>query len=85
MIVWIHSTGTYLTIWRPNHDLLELLKEGLCFNVYNLSVSEVKGHSVGGGVEVMLSANKNTVFQKVHVDENTCDLIYEPREVSYDT
>lgn len=76
------DSGTTLTIWRPSNGLLSSLREGHCYDVFRLAVSEPRGgHRVSSRVQ--LTASRGSSFQRVEsVPENTRDLIYEPREVS---
>uniref|UniRef100_K1RH48 Breast cancer type 2 susceptibility-like protein n=1 Tax=Magallana gigas TaxID=29159 RepID=K1RH48_MAGGI len=70
--------STVISVWRPGQEVLDL-KEGQRYRVFSLSASHSRARYSPNSVQ--LTANRQTKFLPVRVDENLLDLVYEPREV----
>ncbi|XP_013410019.1 breast cancer type 2 susceptibility protein homolog [Lingula anatina] len=71
--------NTFLTVWRPSDEVIQMLQEGKRLKIYNLSASGARVKNCP--CEVQLSACRGTKYMESQIEENFKDLIFEPREV----
>lgn len=55
------STSAIVSIWRPSEDLLQHLKEGRAYHLYNVNAAGIR---VG---ELQLNAMKNTSWNEMKI------------------
>ena len=59
--------------------MMTTFKEGHVFNAYNLTVSPLRGQKVNA--PALLSANKQSRFEKISANEHILNSVYQPRQV----
>ncbi|XP_061173343.1 breast cancer type 2 susceptibility protein-like, partial [Saccostrea echinata] len=70
--------STIISVWRPGQEVMEL-KEGQRYKILSLSASQSR--TKFSQYSVQLTANRQTKFLPLGVDENLLDMVFEPREV----